>query len=120
LPAEHDLRSTAHAVLASRAIWTKQFLKEITSYRIKRDTIPLDIVQQMRLHDDPEIQATLDELWGRTRSTPEEKREQIERLREIILAVRPSAAADSQSSEQTLNENDARLPNPHHGRELFK
>ena len=84
LPNEHGLRSTAHQVLASRSDWTKQFLSEIATHRIKRQTIPLDIVQQMRLHNDPEIQSTLDELWGKTRSTPDEKRKQIERLESLI------------------------------------
>jgi putative heme-binding domain-containing protein len=84
LPNEHGLRPTAHQVLASRSDWTKQFLDEITTHRIKRQTIPLDIVQQMRLHEDPEIQATLDQLWGKTRSTPDEKRDQIKRLERLI------------------------------------
>ncbi|MGE4004206.1 MAG: c-type cytochrome, partial [Planctomycetaceae bacterium] len=124
LPAEHDLRSTAHAVLASRAVWTKQFLNELTSHRIKRDTIPLDIVQQMRLHDDPEIQATLDKLWGKTRSTPDEKRAQAERLRQLIVGVRDSAlgARNGEAglpNSRTTND-ETRTPNPHQGRELFK
>ena len=84
LPAEHGLRSTAHQILAARPAWTKQFLAEIATHRIKRQTIPLDIVQQMRLHDDSEIRATLDQLWGKTRSTPDEKREQIGRLHALI------------------------------------
>src|SRR5690606_13773721 len=36
LPAEHGLRDTAHQVLASRAAWTRQFLEEITSNRIRQ------------------------------------------------------------------------------------
>ncbi len=117
LPAEHDLRSTAHRVLASRAVWTKQFLNELTSYRIKRDTIPLDIVQQMRLHDDPEIQAVLNKLWGKTRSTPDEKRKQVARLRRLIARVR--GRGDAAAETRTAGD-ETRSPNPHQGRELFK
>ncbi len=106
LPAEHGLRSTAQRVLASRVTWTKQLLEELTSRRIKRDTVPLDIVQQMRLHDDSEVQATLDKLWGKTRSTPEEKQEQVERLRTLIGGL--------------LTATEQRTTDPHHGRELFK
>ena len=106
LPDEHGLRSTAQRVLASRVTWTRQFLEELTSRRIKRDTVPLDIVQQMRLHDDPEVQATLDKLWGKTRSTPEEKQQQIERLRSLVGGM---LASSGQSKSD-----------PHHGRELFK
>ncbi len=124
LPAEHNLRSTAHQVLASRAVWTKQFLNELTSYRIKRDTIPLDIVQQMRLHDDPEIQAVLDKLWGKTRSTPAEKRKQVERLRRLIAGTGSAGGVeggtgDAAAETRTTNA-ESRPPNPHQGRELFK
>ncbi len=106
LPDEHGLRSTAQRVLASRVSWTKQLLEELTSRRINRDTIPLDIVQQMRLHDDPEIQGTLDELWGRTRATPEEKQEQVGRLRTLIGGL--------------LTATEPGTTDPQHGRELFK
>ncbi|MEZ6147967.1 MAG: HEAT repeat domain-containing protein [Planctomycetaceae bacterium] len=106
LPDEHGLRQTAQRVLASRVAWTKQLLEELTSRRIKRDTVPLDIVQQMRLHDDPDIQATLDQLWGRTRSTPEEKQQQVERLRSLIGGL--------------LTATDERSADPFQGRELFK
>jgi putative heme-binding domain-containing protein len=107
LPAEHDLRSTAHRVLASRPVWTKQLLAEIEGFRIKPADIPLDIVQQMRLHDDQEIQKLLDKHWGRTRATPEEKQQQIARIRRIL------AGAASQSSQ-------TETPDPIAGRELFR
>jgi putative heme-binding domain-containing protein len=108
LPAEHGLRDTAHQVLASRAVWTKQLLEEVSSNRIVQQTIPLDIVQQMRLHDDPQIQKTLDELWGKTRSTPEEKIAQIERLQSLLASGRRQPADTSNA------------PDALQGRELFK
>jgi putative heme-binding domain-containing protein len=120
LPAEHDLRSTAHRVLASRPVWTRQFLDEISSYRIQRHTIPLDIVQQMRLHADPQIQKALDELWGRTRSTPDEKRQQVERLRTLLVSA-PYSGSDAEGggSEARSADSTTGVPNPHRGRELF-
>ncbi len=107
LPAEHDLRSTAHRVLASRPEWTRQFLDEITAFRIDRQTIPLDIVQQMRLHEAPQIQELLDQLWGRTRATPAEKQQQITRLQSLIVA-----SGGRQSPDDDV------LPTA--GRDLFK
>lgn len=91
LPAEHDLRSTAQRVLASRAVWAKQLLKEVDEYRIAPATIPLDLVQQMRLHPDADIQRLLDKHWGRTRATPEEKQQQIARIRQLLAAGSSSA-----------------------------
>ncbi|MEZ6057815.1 MAG: c-type cytochrome [Planctomycetaceae bacterium] len=102
LPDEHDLRSTAQRVLASRAVWTKQFLKEIEESRIKPVTVPFDIVQQMRLHEDAEIQGLLDKYWGKTRATPDEKRQQIARIRELLKTA------------------DAGKLDPIAGRELFR
>ncbi len=108
LPAEHDLRSTAHRVLASRAVWTRQFLQEIEEFRIKPEWVSLDVVQQMRVHPDPEIQKLLDKHWGRTRATPEEKQQQIERIRRILAEARGAAASGADPSD------------PFAGRELFR
>ncbi|MCA8999403.1 MAG: c-type cytochrome [Planctomycetaceae bacterium] len=92
LPEEHGIRATAQRVLASRPVWTKQFLTEITEFRIKPTTVSLDIVQQMRLHSDVEIQATLDKLWGKTRATPEEKQQEIARIRTLLGNIRQQDA----------------------------
>ncbi|MCA8990414.1 MAG: HEAT repeat domain-containing protein [Planctomycetaceae bacterium] len=99
---EHNLRGIALQVLASRPEWTKQLLKEIQEFRIKSNAIPLDIVQQMRLHQDESIQALLNEYWGKTRSTPEEKRQQIARIAELL-----------KSSQQPT-------PDPVIGQQVFK
>lgn len=86
LPNEHGLRSTAHRVLASRPGWTKRFLEEIEAFRIKPDTVSLDVVQQMKLHPDPEIEELVTKHWGNVRATPAEKQNEILRLRELITA----------------------------------
>lgn len=88
LPDEQDLRSIAHRVLASRAVWAKKLLAEVAAFRIKTAVIPLDIVQQMRLHEDAEVQAMLNKLWGKTRATSEEKQQQVARLRTALVAQR--------------------------------
>jgi putative membrane-bound dehydrogenase-like protein len=88
LPDEQDLRSIAHRVLASRAAWAKKLLAEVAAFRIKAGVIPLDIVQQMRLHEDAELQAMLNKLWGKTRATSEEKQQQVARLRTALVAQR--------------------------------
>lgn len=88
LPDEQDLRSIAHRVLASRAAWAKKLLAEVAAFRIKAAVIPLDIVQQMRLHEDAEVQTMLNKLWGKTRATSEEKQQQVARLRTALVAQR--------------------------------
>ncbi|WP_417849585.1 PVC-type heme-binding CxxCH protein [Thalassoglobus sp.] len=101
LPDEHGLRSTAHRVLASRPEWTKRFLAEIEAFRIKPDTVSLDVIQQMQLHPDPEIQELVKKYWGSVRATPAEKQKEIARL----LALLKEEGASG---------------NVNQGRELFK
>jgi len=48
----------------------------------------------MRLHADDEIQKTVDKIWGKTRATPEEKQQEIARIRELLKA----AAGDARRS----------------------
>jgi len=82
---EHDVRSTAQRVLASRKAWSKQFLDEVDAWRIKANTIPLDVVQQMALHDDPEIKASIKKHWGKVRGTsPAEKQQEMKRVGQLV------------------------------------
>lgn len=84
---EHDVRGTAQRVLASRKAWSKQFLNEVDAWRIKANTIPLDVVQQMALHDDPDIKASIKKHWGKVRgSTPAEKQEEMQRVARLVKA----------------------------------
>ncbi len=82
---EHGVRATAHRVLASRKDWTRAFLQDVDSWKIKPETISLDVVHQMTLHGDPEIDALVEKHWGKVRgSTPSEKQAEIDRLRRVI------------------------------------
>jgi putative heme-binding domain-containing protein len=84
LPDERDLRSIALRLLASRAAWSKALVGVVSGSRIKTTEVPLDLVQQMRLHQDAELDRQLDRLWGKTRATSEEKKQQIDRLTRLI------------------------------------
>ena len=88
LPDEQALRSTAHRLLASRKSWTTALLDEIDASTIDPRTIPVDIVQQMRLHHDPEIDRRVDKLWGRTRATPAETQKLIDKLQGLVKQKR--------------------------------
>jgi putative heme-binding domain-containing protein len=101
LTTEHNVRGVALQVLASRPSWSLQLLQEIAEFRIKPAEVPLDIVQQMRLHQHEELQKQLDKFWGKTRSTPEEKQIQVARIRQLLA-----------SSDET--------PDPLRGHALFK
>ncbi len=81
---EDGIRIAALRTLASRPEWTARLLNEITEFRIAPSAVPADIIQQMRLHSDPELQKQVDKIWGRVRETSAEKQEQIARLKKLI------------------------------------
>lgn len=84
LAAGQDVQLTAFQTLASRPAWASKLLNEITSSRLNARIFPLDLVQQMRLHKDPQLQATVQKIWGNTRTTPKEQEEKIASVRTIL------------------------------------
>lgn len=63
LPAEHEVRSTAHRVLAGRVDWAKQFLEKVELAHIKARNVSTDVVQLLAQHKDPEINAAIRKFW---------------------------------------------------------
>ncbi|MBG86709.1 MAG: dehydrogenase [Verrucomicrobiales bacterium] len=96
---EHGVRATANRVLASRKEWAKQFLERVDKWHIKADTVAIDVVQQMALHDDPDINKIIEKHWGRIRSTPEEKQNQITRIANLLKS---NAGSGNAASGKTL------------------
>jgi putative membrane-bound dehydrogenase-like protein len=82
---EHDVRPTANRALASRPAWALALLREIDRWHVPAEEIGPDVVQQLRLHRDPEVVALVDKHFGRTAavSSPE-KLAEIGRLRGIL------------------------------------
>ncbi len=99
IPDERDLRAIALRLLASRAIWAKSLMSEVKKSRIKPTEVPLDLIQQMRLHQDAELDRDLDRLWGRTRATPDEKRIQVERLTGLVRSGSAGSKGDPASGK---------------------
>ncbi len=94
ISAEHGLRSTACRTLASRPAWAKVLLGEINAWRLRRDQIPADVLQQLRTYEDPEIIAQVDQAFGKAidRSAPE-KLAEIHRLKQLLVAGQGDAEA---------------------------
>jgi putative heme-binding domain-containing protein len=93
LPDEQGVRSTAQRLLASRKAWTLALLDDIEASSIEQTAIPLTVVQQIRLQDDPEINRRVEKLWGRVRSSPAEAQQQIERYQSLLRSGRGDLAA---------------------------
>lgn len=94
---EHGVRATANRVLASRKPWALDFLQRIDQWHIKADTVAIDVVQQMALHDDPEITRIIEKHWGKVRgTTPAEKKTQMQKIAKLLKDGPGNAARGKQ------------------------
>lgn len=85
LPAEHNVRSTADRVLASRKDWAKAFLAQVDAWVIKARDIDPDVVQQLKLHNDGEINALVAKHWPDMRAQPAAaKLAEIQRISDLL------------------------------------
>lgn len=60
-----DLRTGVLALMASRARWSRNLLHAVENGQIATDTVPPDIVDRMRGHNDPEVYKLLNQLFPR-------------------------------------------------------
>ena len=81
---EHGLRATACRTLASRPAWAKVLLSELNAWRLRRDQIPADVVQQLRAYEDTDIAALVEQAFGKSIDSASEKIAELTRLREIL------------------------------------
>jgi putative membrane-bound dehydrogenase-like protein len=84
LASGQGVQATAFQTLASRPSWSKQLLEEIFASRINARNVPYELVQQMRLHNDEQLQAGIQKIWGNTRTTPKELEEKISVVRNVL------------------------------------
>ena len=65
LRADPDVRLAALQLFASRAAWTRQLLAAIEQTKqISRTDVPIQVVNQLKLLDDPSITTSADRLWS--------------------------------------------------------
>ena len=83
---EHGLRATACRTLASRPAWANVLLAELNAWRLRRDQIPPDVVQQLRSYEDADIVAGVVQAFGKAIDSAPEKIAEMKRLREILTA----------------------------------
>ncbi len=82
---EHGLRATACRTLASRPAWAKVLLAELNAWRVRRDQIPADVVQQLRTYQQAEIVAAVDQAFGKALDIASpEKVAEMKRLRSVV------------------------------------
>jgi putative heme-binding domain-containing protein len=80
-----DARPAADSLLASRANWTLLWLTSIEKTPALKEAIPLSTVRRMLLHDDKQIAASIQQLWGSVQgATTEQMKERIENFSRLI------------------------------------
>src|SRR5262249_49230966 len=102
LPEAGGVRAAAHNLLASRAVWTLAFLKQVDAGKIKPHAVPLETVRKMQLHSSAEVKKLLAKHWGQVRpSTPREKQQEMLRVAKVVKAGKGDAVAGLKGDEAT-------------------
>ncbi|MDF1740699.1 MAG: c-type cytochrome [Verrucomicrobiales bacterium] len=87
LPAEHEVRSTAHRVLAGRLAWAKPFLEKVDLAHVKARNVSPDVVQLLAQHKDPEINAAIKKHWpDQLAGSSEENQLEMARIQKAVAA----------------------------------
>ena len=76
----------ALTTLASRVSSAKALMAAVTRGTVKANELPADIVRQLRAHGVKDINATLDKVWGVSRSTPAAKLKEIAKYKKLLEA----------------------------------
>lgn len=91
---EHGLRATACRTLASRPAWAKVLLAELNAWRVRRDQIPPDVVQQLRTYEQADIAAAVERAFGKALDIASpEKVAEMKRLRSVVTEKPGDAGA---------------------------
>ncbi|GIW81802.1 MAG: L-sorbosone dehydrogenase [Gemmatales bacterium] len=84
-----DVRAVAHSLLASRAVWARQFLEAVSQGKIDRLSVPTDVVRRMTLHRDPRIADIIKKTWGNIEgATSEQMQKDIVKYRALLAQTR--------------------------------
>ena len=70
--------------LASRVSFAKALMAAVARGVVKSNELPADIVRQLRAHRVKGINATLDKVWGVSRSTPAAKLAEIAKYKKLL------------------------------------
>jgi len=70
--------------LSSRVSFAKALMAAVARGVVKSNELPADIVRQLRAHGVKDINATLDKVWGVSRSTPAAKLAEIAKYKKLL------------------------------------
>jgi putative membrane-bound dehydrogenase-like protein len=98
---DQPARRNAIVTLTSRPSYAQKLLVALGDDRVSRDMISAADARQLQNLGDPEVQQLLEQHWGSLRSTPDDRKQQMEHYRELIAAS-ASRNADLESGRQVF------------------
>jgi putative heme-binding domain-containing protein len=76
--------------LASRKEWAKELLKGMGDKKIDRMDVRNDVILRIQAHKDKQLNAQIEEVWGKMRDTPAELAALIDKMRDELHKGRAS------------------------------
>lgn len=93
LPKDQEVRPTAIDTLAARKPWAVALVDAVAAKQIPASDIAPEVIERLRLHGDAHIDELLPKVFGRTRTTPQEKLDEIAKVRKLLEGASGDALA---------------------------
>lgn len=81
-----DLKRDALATLCSRPAYANALLAAVETKKVPATTLTADLITQLRNLKQPALNERIGKVWGSVRETPEEKAQEIERLKKLLTS----------------------------------
>lgn len=101
LPTDQDVRPTAIDTLAGRKAWSIALVDAVAAKQIPASDIAPEVVERLRLHQDAHLDELLPKLFGRTRTSPEEKLAEVAKIRKLLTSGQGDALAGKELFNKT-------------------
>ena len=91
---EKTLRESALRTMAGRKDWAKMLIAAVDTWRVPEKHVPVDIMRQLSLFNDPEINAAIEKHWpGKLAAAPtEEIVKENKRIKDVLRGGQGAAA----------------------------
>ncbi len=81
-----DLKRDALATLCSRPAYADALLAAVEQKKLPSAALTADLITQLRNLKQPSLNERIGKVWGAVRETPEEKAQEIERLKKLLTS----------------------------------
>ncbi len=84
---DNAMKGNVRGALVTRAAWSRVLADAVANGAIPADEVPLEQVRLMANHEDADLRAQIEKIWGAVRAgTPEEKLAEVRRLNNELNA----------------------------------